>query len=74
MKLGMFDYDVDYNMFVDSWGMTLGQALLFGLESTGSLHSLPRFEELFRQKRGPQVWVDKKGGRLNLRSEWPNYE
>lgn len=43
VKLGMFDYDVDYNMFVDSWGMTLGQALLFGLESTGSLHSLPRF-------------------------------
>jgi hypothetical protein len=72
-KLGMFDYDVDYNMYVDSWGMTLGQALLFGLDTTGSLYSSPYMEDLFRKREGPQVWVDTKGGRINLRAEQPSY-
>lgn len=55
--VGLYDAGVDYQMYVDAWGMTLGQAIWGGLDN----------DELRMRNsvgRGPVVSVEKRGRAL----------
>lgn len=47
----LFDPGSDYNMYVEAWGMTVGQALLGGLDNE-------HYRELNKSGNGPEILVD----------------
>lgn len=68
--LGLSDVDNDFNTFIQSWGMKLGQAFLYtpGNEKIKSLVAEAREKQLPKDQWGPTVRVFEHGGYLELES------
>jgi len=62
--LGMIDPGADYDMYIKAWGMTVGQALMFGLDNEG----IRRLNEI---GRGPKVLVEFDGSEIKLSTSLP---
>lgn len=58
-SIGLFDPGQDLNLYIDRWGMTVGQALLYGLDND-------HIRQQNKVGRGPKVSVEYKGSQLRL--------
>lgn len=63
--LGMMDPGADYDMYIKAWGMTVGQALMFGLDDKG-------IQRLNESGRSPKVLVEFDKGQIKLETSFPS--
>jgi SAM-dependent methyltransferase len=59
--LGLYDSDVNFNEMIHEWGMTIGQAVLYGLDNES-------IRILNTKNQGPKVYAKYSGARLDLSS------
>ena len=64
--LGMLDPGADYDMYIDAWGMTVGQAIMFDLDDKG-------IQRLNESGRGPKVIVEFDKRQMKLRASLPSW-